>query len=166
MLLPRRTLYHTCWKIKRTRENKNGQWGWDQDGGYWRITSSRETRNSLALISVTEETFHELRGWLNAGVYQNTVSRVLGNQENKREQEWAMRVRSGWRILMWTPLKCIIGGITSSRETRPWETTSGGTKREEIDTGTNSLAYIDMTEETCHELRGWLKAYAFANTVS
>ena len=49
------------------------------------------THNSLDCISVTDETLHELRGWLKAFAYQNTVHQYKGKRHTKETRE---KVRS------------------------------------------------------------------------
>ena len=49
------------------------------------------THNSLPCILVTDETFHEWRGWLKAFAFQNTVHQYKGKKHTKETRE---RVRS------------------------------------------------------------------------
>ena len=49
------------------------------------------THNSLSDISVTDETFHEWRGWLKADADANTVHQYKGKKHTKETRE---RVRS------------------------------------------------------------------------
>ena len=101
------------------------------------------THNSLSDISVTDATLHELRGWLKAIALENTVHQYKGKKHTK---ETTRRVRSHEH------------SRHLEREGAKYER-EGEAERSILMTH-NSLRVISVTDETFHEWRGWLKAFA------